>query len=151
MRLIELIIPRIEEALKKPVNDIAKSRLFNGISSLKIRAKTLSQLVDLSLFYCRDRPLVYTHEAAQIIDPDTRLHLRNIEAVLTNIHDWTQGTIEKAIKVYANTQELKLARIAQPLRAALTGATSSPGIFEVATVLGKEETLGRIADAAVRT
>lgn len=147
-RLVDLALPGIEETLGKPVSAAAAERLNAGMNSLKSRADTIPQLVELALFYCHERPLAYTDKAAKILDADARLRLKDMEAPLGALTDWTQDAIEEAVKAHANARELKLGMIAQPLRAALTGTTVSPGIFEVAAVLGREETLGRIADAA---
>lgn len=149
-RLIELALPGIEETLGQTVGDAARVRLAAGMDSLKSRAETIPQLVELSLFYCFERPLQYTDKAAKILDPEARQRLKDIEPALQAITDWTQEKIEETVKSHANAQELKLGMIAQPLRAALTGTTVSPGIFEVAAVLGRDEALGRIADAAAQ-
>ena len=66
--------------------------------------------------------------------------------VVNNIDDWNSQSLEDAVRSLADARELKLGQIAQPLRAALCGSTVSPGIFEVAAALGREETLGRLED-----
>jgi glutamyl-tRNA synthetase len=67
--------------------------------------------------------------------------------VLRGLPAWQPSALEEAVRGYAEQEGVKLGQLAQPLRAALTGATASPGIFEVMAVLGREETLARIADA----
>jgi glutamyl-tRNA synthetase len=147
-RLIELALPGIEKALEKPVGDTVRKRLEMGMDSLKSRADTIPQLVELSLFYCAERPLTYNEKAQKALDGDARVRLGDICETLAAIADWTQQTIEETVKEYATANDLKLGMIAQPLRAALTGSNVSPGIFEVAAVLGRDESLGRIQDAA---
>jgi glutamyl-tRNA synthetase len=149
-RLIELATPGIEKNLGKALTDIARQRLETGMNSLKSRAETIPQLIDLAMFYCFERPLEYTKMAAKILDSDARTRLGEAHAVLAATEDWNQDAIEAAVKEYATANDLKLGLIAQPLRAALTGTNVSPGIFEVAAVLGREESLGRITDAATR-
>jgi glutamyl-tRNA synthetase len=149
-RLIELAAPGIEETLGKPLSDIARQRLEAGMDSLKSRAETIHQLVDLAMFYCFERPLDNTEKAAKILDTEARGRLGDVHPVLAAVADWNQDAIEAAVKEYAIANDLKLGLIAQPLRAALTGTNVSPGIFEVAAVLGREESLGRISDAATR-
>lgn len=146
-RLIALALPGIEANLGKPVSDTVHQRLSDGMDSLKSRAETIPQLVDLSMFYCFDRPLSYTDKAAKILDDDARARLADIRAPLAGLDVWDQEKIEAAVKAHAEANELKLGMIAQPLRAALTGTNVSPGIFEVAAVLGRDEALGRIEDA----
>ena len=146
-RLIALALPGIEAALGKPVSDTVRQRLVNGMDSLKSRADTIPQLVDLSMFYCLDRPLAYTDKAAKMLDDDAKARLADIRAPLAELDTWDQESVESTVKEHAEAYNLKLGMIAQPLRAALTGSNVSPGIFEVAAVLGKNEALGRIEDA----
>ena len=77
---------------------------------------------------------------------DAREILGELGSVLASVEDWRVAPIEAAVKSFAETKGLKLGKVAQPLRAALTGRTTSPGIFEVLAVLGREESLARIAD-----
>lgn len=146
-RLIALARPGIEAILEKPLSDTICQRLADGMDSLKSRAETIPQLIDLSLFYCFDRPLSYTDKAAKILDADARARLADIRAPLATLDTWDQETVEAAVKAHAEAKDMKLGMIAQPLRAALTGTNVSPGIFEVAAVLGRDEALGRIEDA----
>ncbi len=146
-RLIALALPGIEAALGNPVSDTVRQRLVNGMDSLKSRADTIPQLVDLSMFYCLDRPLAYTDKAVKMLDDDAKARLADIRAPLAELDTWDQESVESTVKAHVEAYNLKLGMIAQPLRAALTGSNVSPGIFEVAAVLGKNEALGRIEDA----
>ena len=146
-RLIALALPGIEAALGKPVSETVRQRLAHGMDSLKSRADTIPQLVELSMFYCFDRPLSYTEKAEKMLDEDSRARLAGIRAPLAAIDTWNQETVEAAVKAHVEAHGQKLGMVAQPLRAALTGSNVSPGIFEVASVLGRDETLGRIEDA----
>ena len=146
-RLIALALPGIETALGKPVSETVRQRLSMGMNSLKSRAGTITQLSDLCQFYCFERPLSYTNKAAKILDFSARARLAGIKTFLAALDAWNQETLETAIKAHAEANEFKLGMIAQPLRAALTGTNVSPDIFEVATILGRDETLGRIQDA----
>ena len=146
-RLIALALPGIEAALGKSVSETVLQRLSLGMDSLKSRATIITQLSDLSLFYCFDRPLAYTDKAAKILDVSARERLAGIKTPLAALDAWNQETLEAAVKAHAEANEFKLGMIAQPLRAALTGTNVSPSIFEVAAVLGRDETLGRIQDA----
>ena len=146
-RLLALITPAIEEHIGKPISEEVRRRLTEGMDSLKSRAETILQLVDSSLFYCFDRPLKFTDKARKLLDEEAQSRLAALHPRLDAMDSWTQDALETAVKSFAEETGEKLGKIAQPLRAALTGTNVSPGIFEVAAVLGKEETLGRVDDA----
>ena len=125
-----------------------EKRFLAAIPGLKERAKTLVELIDNSAFLFDRRPLDVDDKAAKLLDPDARAVLAGLGPDLEKIDDWSAETTEAAIRSFAEARELKLGKVAQPLRAALTGKTTSPGIFDVLAVLGKTESLGRIADQA---
>lgn len=125
---------------------IDKIRL--AIPGLKERAKTLCELLDGTQFLLADRPLSFDEKAAALLTDDTRPIVANVHQALSALTDWSLETIEQAIRDVADAEALKLGKVAQPLRAALTGRTTSPGIFDVVFVLGREETLGRLADVS---
>jgi glutamyl-tRNA synthetase len=87
-------------------------------------------------------------KAEEILARAGRLHLKNLLPRLTALKEWTAASAEAVVRAYAEEQGAKLGIVAQPLRAALTGRSTSPGIFDVLAVLGREESLGRIADQA---
>ena len=146
-RLLELMTPGIEEKTGQPLSDDIRGRLDAGMDSLKSRAQTIPQLIDKSLFYFSNRPLYYNDKARKILDGDSKSRLTSLLPKLAAAEDWTQDSLEELVKSYAAEIDEKLGKIAQPLRAALTGSNVSPGIFEIAAALGKDETLGRIEDA----
>lgn len=146
-RLVALITPELEEKLDGPLGDAARARVMAGMKGLKSRAKTIKELVEISLFYTLSRPLVLNEKAARMMGEDNRNRLARLRDCLAALDGWTEERIEEAIKDFAAAENEKLGKIAQPLRAALCGATVSPGIFEVAAVLGAAETLGRLDDA----
>jgi glutamyl-tRNA synthetase len=94
------------------------------------------------------RPLQPDEKAAKLLDTDGRAALASLVPVLAGISDWTATAIEAAVREHAEKTGLKLGKIAQPLRAALTGSTVSPPVFDVMAALGKEEALARIRDQA---
>jgi glutamyl-tRNA synthetase len=147
-RLVTLVLPRLEKRLGHAVDDTGTARLLAGMTGLKERAKTLEQLADNALFYVRRRPLPIDAKAAALLTPDARQVLGRAVAALASVEPWDVTTIETAVRGVAAAENLKLGQVAQPLRAALAGSVTSPGIFDVAAVLGQAETLGRIGDAA---
>lgn len=146
-RLMSLIAPRLEQDLGHPLDGTANDRLRAGLSGLKQRAKTIIELADNAAFYARSRPLVMTEKAQALLNDQARDLLEQLNGRLGQVDDWNEAGVETAVRAFAEANDLKLGKVAQPLRAALTGSTTSPGIFEVAAVLGKSETLGRIEDA----
>ena len=101
------------------------------------------------LSFCfAERPLALDDKAAKLITEDAKLLLKELHSDLSETADWSSETIEQTIRSLGERHELKLGAIAQPLRAALTGTTVSPGIFDVAALLGRDETLLRLADQA---
>jgi glutamyl-tRNA synthetase len=125
--------------------DADKAKLVQAMPGLKERAKTIVELAASANYLFVRRPLAIDAAAAKILTPDARKVLAGLLASLEHA-SWTVGELEAATKAYAETAGLKLGLVAQPLRAALTGKSTSPGIFDVLFVLGREESLGRIKD-----
>ncbi|MEC9243373.1 MAG: glutamate--tRNA ligase [Pseudomonadota bacterium] len=136
------------KALLDALDETRKNKLLQALPGLKVRAKTLVELVDSAGFLFAERPLSIDEKAAQLLDENARQLLAEILPVLQNVGDWTLANIEAAVRVFAEQTERKLGKVAQPLRAALVGRTTSPGIFDVLSVLGREESLARIRDQA---
>ena len=144
-RLAELLVPFLERLLGHRVEAEALARLRAGMRGLKSRAKTLIELAANARFYVAPRPLALDEKAQRIIT-ESRPILTDLSTTMSNA-DWTSAGLELAVRAYAETHGHKLGTLAQPLRAALTGSTVSPPVFEVMAALGRSETLARIADA----
>jgi glutamyl-tRNA synthetase len=147
-RLVDLIAPRLEQALGKSLSPDAILRLTRGMPGLKPRAKTLVELADIATFYVADRPIAKDDKATALLDEHARAALQSLAGDLAAV-DWTAGAVEDLVRHFAEARGLKLGAVAQPLRAALAGSTTSPPIFDVMAALGREETLARLADAAM--
>ena len=130
----------------KELSEEQRRRLNTGITALKPRAKTLTQLAENSFFYIAPRPIKIEEKAGKLLNENNRAHLLDIASELTRISDWTAKNLESTIRDFAKSRTLKLGQIAQPLRASLTGALTSPGIFEVMETLGRIETIARLRD-----
>ncbi len=146
--LVSLILPRLEAMLDDAVDRTGRERLARAMGSLKARAKTLRQLSEKAAFLVKKRPIVRTPKAAKLLTAEARANLRRARQGLAAIEDWNEPALEAALRDAAAAAEVKLGAMAQPLRAALTGSTESPGIFEVMAILGRTEVLGRVDDAA---
>lgn len=134
------------EALAAGFDDAARERLLRAMPGLKDRAKTLIELADNTYYLTARRPLQLDEKATTILDDAARAVLKDVLNRFQDISEWNAQTTEAAIREYAESSGLKLGKIAQPLRAALTGRATSPGVFDVLDVLGREESLARIGD-----
>ena len=123
-------------------------KLAAALPSLKERAKTLPELVDGAQFLVATRPLTLDDKALKLIDADAKAALTKLAALFEAAPTWDTATLEAIVRDYAEAHSLKLGKVAQPLRAALTGRAVSPPVFDVMAVLGKAEALKRIRDQA---
>lgn len=145
--LSKLITSTLKEKFDGKLAEATPDRLKKGMDELKERAKTVVELSENAEFYAKIRPLEMTEKALSMLDSDSLLHLSNVLKELSELANWQVEEIEKTVKAFAEAAELKLGKVAQPLRAALTGTTVSPSIFNVMAVLGRDEALGRLEDA----
>ena len=145
--LIALILPIIRKNFKAKLAEQGVDRLKNGMESLRKRAKNILELAENATFYALPRPISYDAKAAKLLDGPAVALLEELRNALSNLQVWMQSELEIVVQDQALAMEVKLREIAQPLRAALTGRTVSPGIFEVLEILGKDEVLGRLEDA----
>jgi glutamyl-tRNA synthetase len=125
-----------------------RSKLIVAMPGLKERAKTLVELVDSGRFLFADRPIPLDDKAKAVMNAEARALLAGLLPQLEAVEPWSAEATEETVRAFAERAGVKLGAVAQPLRAALTGRITSPGIFEVLAVLGKSESLGRLADQA---
>jgi glutamyl-tRNA synthetase len=144
--LVALAAPFIERTMSRPLNDSEGQRLAAAMPGLKPRAKTLVELAEIAHFYVAPRPIPIDDKAKAQLAPAKPLIGALVQALDNTA--WDSASLEAAVRAFAEAQGLKLGQAAQPLRAALTGSTASPPIFEVMAVLGRAESLARLADAA---
>jgi glutamyl-tRNA synthetase len=125
-----------------------REQFMAAMPELKERAKTLVELLDAAGFIWAARPLALDEKASALLTPDARALLGEVIPALEVVETWTGEATEQAVRGYAERKGAKLGAVAQPLRAALTGRTTSPGIFNVLVVLGRQESLARLKDQA---
>lgn len=118
--------------------------LARAMPVLKVRAKNLGEVIEGAGFLFATRPLSLTEKAQALLDGDGRTILRAVCNALAAQNDWTSEALEATTKALAEEQGLGLGKLAQPMRAALTGTTTSPGIFDVLVLLGRDEALARL-------
>jgi glutamyl-tRNA synthetase len=147
---IERLVPHLAggaELAAKFTPDL-KARLLAAMPGLKERAKNLVELIDSARFLYTDRPIFLDDKAKALLKEEARDILAELAIELRKVEPWTAKNTEEAVRAFAERKEIKLGAVAQPLRAALTGRPTSPGIFEVLQVLGKADSLARLADRA---
>ncbi|WP_040486120.1 glutamate--tRNA ligase [Lutibaculum baratangense] len=135
-------------AFAQRLDHIRQERLRIALPGLKERAKTLVELVANAEFLMVDRPIELEPKARDLVSGDGQAVLAELLPRLKALDDWTAEALEGAVRAFAEDTGRKLGAVAQPLRAALTGSKTSPGIFDVLLALGREESLGRIEDQA---
>lgn len=138
-----------EYYLKKGVllSDDQKAKIEQLMPELKERAKTLIDLADGANFLVTNRPLAIEDKAAKLLKKEgAREILADLYAHIAGEQEWSKESIETCLKGFAEQKAIGFGKVAQPLRAAVTGSTTAPGIYEVLWVLGKDETLARMAD-----
>jgi glutamyl-tRNA synthetase len=147
---IEDLLPHIAEAreLAAKLTPDLQAKLLAAMPGLKERAKTLLELIEGSRFIWADRPLALDDKAKALLTEEARALLADLVRELEPVEPWTAETTEAVVRRLAEERGAKLGAVAQPLRAALTGRTTSPGIFDVLAVLGKTESLARLSDQA---
>jgi glutamyl-tRNA synthetase len=147
---VERLLPHIASGheIAGKLSPSMKAKLLAAMPGLKERAKTLIELIEGARYIFAQRPIAIEDKAAALLTPDARQLLLELQARLSAVDPWTAESTEQAVRTFAECQGVKLGAVAQPLRAALTGRTTSPGIFDVLQVLGKQETLARLSDQA---
>jgi len=146
-RALEIIISGLSKELGKSISSEQKECLKRGIPGLLSRAKTITSLVNSAQFYVAKRPIPLDEKAKEVLSkPGLSVILGKIICILEETKKWKASDIETEIRGFADQSGVKLGLLAQPLRAAITGTTVSPSVFEVLMALGKEESIARISD-----
>lgn len=140
-RLLDLSLSIIEEILQVPLSDHAKDCILKGMNGLKERAKTLVELADSALIYVRTFEL--DEKAKGLLTSENLSLLEDLLAQLVTL-EFNESELETCLRNFADQKQTKLGQVAAPLRVAITGKTVSPSLFEVMTILGKQESLSRI-------
>jgi len=150
LQAVEDLLPHLANgaAVAAKLTPRLREQWLKAMPSLKERAKTLLDLIEGAHFLLADQPIPLDEKATAMLTPEAKALLHDVLADLTSVEPWTAEATEQAVRAFAERKGYKLGAVAQPLRAALTGRTTSPGIFEVLVVLGKAESLARIADQA---
>jgi len=144
--LMSQLQPQLSELLSGEPDPVGLKRLELLLPSLKQRAKDLVEMAESAKFLFRQRPLKLDNKAAKLINSDSQAIISKLIDELESLATWEIEALEAQIRSFSDNHSLKMGKIAQPLRAMLTGSTISPGIFDVLFSLGQEETLARLRD-----
>jgi glutamyl-tRNA synthetase len=147
---LEQLLPHIAggQELASKMTSALRQQLVTAMPGLKERAKTLVELFDASRFVWTSRPVDLNEQAKALLTNEAKALIRSLLPELATVNDWTATTVEAVVRPFAERSGQKLGAVAQPLRAALTGRTTSPPIFDVLAVVGRDESLARLRDQA---
>ena len=143
---LESVLDEIEggDLIATNLTSEKRQQLVQAMPGLKERAKTLKDLAQGAAFLFVERPLTMDEKAQGILDEESCKIIAEILPTLENLSEWSLESVENGVREFVESRELKLGKVAQPLRAALTGRGVSPGVFDVLSVLGREEALARL-------
>ncbi|MEM9879743.1 MAG: glutamate--tRNA ligase [Pseudomonadota bacterium] len=144
--LAQLSKPYIEAELAAPLSEDQFAVWSSAIETLKERSKTLIEIANNGKFYVAKRPIDVDEKAGNILKKTDLNILQALFDILSELGSWTTTSLEQAIKGTAEQLDLGFGKVAQPLRAATCGTMASPALFDVLYILGKDETLARLAD-----
>ncbi len=142
-RLTADVVARLPTQCGVTADPVAQARILALMPGLKERAKTLAELTDSSAFLARHSPLRFEAKAEALLTPESRAMLGRLTPLLSATN-FSPESVDGALRSFAEAEGKKLGQVAQPLRAALTGSTMSPGIDVTIAALGREETLSRL-------
>lgn len=145
-RLAGLVAPRVAALIGRALSNDEIAVLSRAMEGLKPRAKSLNELAEGGAFLFKSIPLDLDERAAALLEGTAADLLTHVHAALEALPEWTAETTEQAVRGVSDQAGIKLGQVAQPLRAALTGRATSPGIFDVLVLLGREESLARVSD-----
>lgn len=148
-RLTEIVAPLVSNQIGRAPNEAEITKLAAAMPALKMRAKSTISLAEGALFLFAQRPIVPDDTASALLTQEALDLLAKVKQALDNCSIWSEAALEIAVKALAEEAGIGLGKVAQPMRAALTGRTTSPGIFDVLVLLGRQESLERLSDALV--
>ena len=144
--LARLATGHVAGRLAREVGDEETALLVKAMPVLKERSKTLVELAQHAAFLFHERPLAIEPKAAKVLAGDAVIRLADLAPRFDHLEAWDVTSLESCVRAFSEERSISLGKVAQPLRAALTGSTVSPPIFDVLALLGRDECLARIRD-----
>lgn len=132
---------------RAPLAAAQRDALLRAMPGMKERAKTIPELLEMGRFILVDRPIDQDAAAARLLDPVSRRMLDRLTARLQHA-SWAANDLEACVREFASDEAIGLGKVAQPMRAALTGRSISPSVFDMMEILGRNESLARLADSS---
>jgi glutamyl-tRNA synthetase len=149
--LIDIVKPfLIREGVVNENSQFDTQWLAQAIDTLKERSKDLIELVQQLRYYLSDNITYAPQAQKKFLNEKTLPYLKAVKEKLSLLSSFTHSSLEEAFLKVMEKEKVKLGKIAQPVRVAMTGGTASPGIFEVLEIVGKERTIQRL-EQAIRT
>ncbi|MEM9371325.1 MAG: glutamate--tRNA ligase, partial [Pseudomonadota bacterium] len=145
-RIVDAVIDSLDRKGSPQLDDRRLRMLATAMGGLKGRAKTLNELLDMAYYIRADRPVELEEKARKHLTDDALAMLVSLTERLQHVSSWSKEELEKVVRDFAEDQGVKLGKVAQPLRAALTGRAISPGVFDVMETLQKQEVIARLSD-----
>lgn len=144
--LLSMIRNDLENEIQHSLSSAEEARLLQGLPALAERAKRMSDITDNASLFCNTRPLRLTENAQKALSGDVPEQLAGVANELEAVTDWNTAVIKAAILSFAEARDLKLGKVMQPIRAAVTGGKQCGDLVETLEILGQEETIGRLRD-----
>lgn len=128
------------------LNTETRPMLLKAMPALKDRAKTLINLAQGAAFIFEAHPIPMEEKASKLLDEDGLAVIKGILPSFEKLKDWSPESVEQCIRDYTEANDTKLGKVAQPIRAAVTGKATSPGAFDVLQILGRDVSIARMKD-----
>jgi glutamyl-tRNA synthetase len=128
------------------LSDDQLALITRAMPVLKPRAASMVELADACQFLIERSPIQVDEKAKSLLDDQGIFFLGKARNAMARVTEWDMATLEETVRVVAQEADVGLGKVAQPLRAALTGRGTSPGIFDVLVLLGREESLARLSN-----
>lgn len=145
--ILPMIENELENTIETTLSNIERTRILRALPSIVERAKRLPDIIDASILYCNMRPVTVTEKAANMLSGQGSL-VQEVANELEAITDWSTEVIKAAIMSFAQARDLKMGKVMQPIRAAVTGGAPSGDLVDLLEILGQKEVLGRLGDQA---
>jgi len=148
--LFDLIQNKVEDEISHSLSDEEKAWVVSALPSLKDRAKRLPDLVESAVIFTDCLPMTYSDKANTTLNSDAVMVLKKISHSFKALNSWQSDKIKQSIKDLCDIEGLKMGKVMQPVRAALTGGRPSGDLIEIMLILGKNETVKRLIKTKVK-